>query len=162
MLAAFCSILCQDDLTLFLKCWGLGSGENSSIRPVVTDFQSTSCAIWDTSAFSSCFPFPMRAQWTVDGSTEGPDASLSPSSSCPCITYKTMLPPISLELKKLFDDETSSRTKKKKLHPFFIPAWSNCSIMGVLESIPAVIGWEAGYTLDKSPVHHRATQRQLC
>ena len=29
-----------------------------------------------------------------------------------------------------------------------------------VEPIPAVIGWEAGYTLDKSPVHHRTTQRQ--
>jgi len=29
-----------------------------------------------------------------------------------------------------------------------------------LEPIPAVIGREAGYTLDRSPVHHRATQRQ--
>jgi len=31
---------------------------------------------------------------------------------------------------------------------------------GGLEPIPAVIGREAGYTLDRSPVYHRATQRQ--
>ena len=31
---------------------------------------------------------------------------------------------------------------------------------GGLEPIPAVLGWEAGYTLDRSLVHHRATQRQ--
>ena len=31
---------------------------------------------------------------------------------------------------------------------------------GRLEPIPAVIGREAGYTLGRSPVHHRATQRQ--
>jgi len=31
---------------------------------------------------------------------------------------------------------------------------------GGLEPIPAVIGREAGYTLDRSQVHHRATQRQ--
>ena len=29
-----------------------------------------------------------------------------------------------------------------------------------LESIPAVIGWEAGYTLDRLIVHNRTTQRQ--
>ena len=28
-------------------------------------------------------------------------------------------------------------------------------------SVPAVIGQEAGYTLDRSPVHHWATQRQM-
>jgi len=33
--------------------------------------------------------------------------------------------------------------------------------VGGLESAPAVIGQEAGYTLDRSPVHHRATQRQM-
>jgi len=32
--------------------------------------------------------------------------------------------------------------------------------VGGLEPIPAVIGREAGYTLDRSPVHHRAIQRQ--
>ena len=31
---------------------------------------------------------------------------------------------------------------------------------GGLEPIPAVIGRKAGRTLDRSPVHHRATQRQ--
>ena len=31
-------------------------------------------------------------------------------------------------------------------------------VAGGLESIPAVIGREAGYTLDRSPVHHRDTQ----
>ena len=31
---------------------------------------------------------------------------------------------------------------------------------GGVEPIPAVIGREAGYTLHRSPVHHRATQRQ--
>ena len=34
------------------------------------------------------------------------------------------------------------------------------ALPGGLEPIPAVIGREAGYTLDRSPVHHRATQRQ--
>jgi len=30
-----------------------------------------------------------------------------------------------------------------------------------LEPIPAIIGREAGYTLNRLPVHHRATQRQM-
>ena len=39
--------------------------------------------------------------------------------------------------------------------------WLN-PIQGIrgLETIPAIIGREAGYTLDRSPVHHSATQRQ--
>ena len=41
-----------------------------------------------------------------------------------------------------------------------IPASSIGRVVGGLEPIPAVIGREAGYTLDRSPVHHRATQRQ--
>ena len=32
-------------------------------------------------------------------------------------------------------------------------------VRGLLEPIPAVIGWEAGYTLDRSPVHHRDTEQ---
>ena len=34
-------------------------------------------------------------------------------------------------------------------------------VAGGLEPIPVVIGREVGYTLDRSPVHHRATQRQM-
>jgi len=30
-------------------------------------------------------------------------------------------------------------------------------VAGGLEPIPAIIGRKAGYTLDRSPVHHRAT-----
>ena len=33
--------------------------------------------------------------------------------------------------------------------------------MGGLEPVPVVIGREVGYTLERSPVHHRATQRQM-
>ena len=33
-------------------------------------------------------------------------------------------------------------------------------VTGELEPIPAVIGREAGYILDRLPVHHRATERQ--
>jgi len=42
------------------------------------------------------------------------------------------------------------------IHPFSIPAQSNCGGAGAYLSDHR----EAGYTLDRSPVHHRATQRQ--
>ena len=45
------------------------------------------------------------------------------------------------------------------IHPFSIPASSVARVVGGLEPIPAVIGREAGYTLDRSPVHHRATRQ---
>lgn len=60
-----------------------------SIRPVATNFQSSSCVMWHISAFltflkngfvTAIFPlrlFLMRLQWAVDESTEGPDFSLS-------------------------------------------------------------------------------------
>jgi len=44
----------------------------------------------------------------------------------------------------------------KIIHPFSIPD----NPIKWLEPIPAAIGREAGYTLDRSPVHHRATQKQ--
>ena len=43
------------------------------------------------------------------------------------------------------------------IHPPSKPAKSNSRRM---EPIPAVIGREAGFTLDGSPVHHRTTRRQ--
>ena len=58
-------------------------------------------------------------------------------------------------------------TNKKKmqlffyLHPsihFLYPLNLSVGSWGGLEPIPAVIGREAGYTLYRSPVHHRSTQ----
>jgi len=43
---------------------------------------------------------------------------------------------------------------------FLYPLNPSVGSRGGLEPIPAVIGREAGYTLDRSPVHHRDTQRQ--
>ena len=37
------------------------------------------------------------------------------------------------------------------IHPFCLPVYL------ILEPIPAVIGQEAGYTLNRSSVYHRAT-----
>jgi len=48
---------------------------------------------------------------------------------------------------------------KRDYHPFIHPfstAQSFGRVAGGLEPIPAVFGREAGYTLDRSPVHHRA------
>ena len=47
------------------------------------------------------------------------------------------------------------------IHPsIFYTCFIQLRVVGGLEPIPAVTGWEAGYTLDRSPGHHRATQRQ--
>ena len=46
------------------------------------------------------------------------------------------------------------------IHPFSIPAYSISRVAVGLEPIPAVVRREVGYTLDRSPVHHRARQRQ--
>jgi len=43
---------------------------------------------------------------------------------------------------------------------FLYPLNLSVGSWGGLEPIPAAIGREAGYTLDRSSVHHRATQRQ--
>jgi len=43
-------------------------------------------------------------------------------------------------------------------HPFSIAILSPKG----LESIPADIGWEVGYTLDKLPAHHRAYKQRPC
>ena len=48
----------------------------------------------------------------------------------------------------------------RNIHPFSIPAYSNCRVAGGLEAIPGVIGREARYSLDRSPIHHRVTQRR--
>ena len=48
---------------------------------------------------------------------------------------------------------------KIPIQPFSIPFYSQLG-HGGLEPIPANFGREAGYTLDRSPVHRRATQRQ--
>ena len=40
MLAAFCSALCQDDPTLLQYCWGLGSGEDSSLHKTCSHWLS--------------------------------------------------------------------------------------------------------------------------
>lgn len=59
------------------------------LRPIDNNFQSTSCIIWHTSAFSAClpslrmsswhpcfhWPFLMRFWWTVDRWTESSSAS---------------------------------------------------------------------------------------
>ena len=43
-------------------------------------------------------------------------------------------------------------------HPYvFCTGLIQFRVAGGLELIPAVIGWEAGYTLDMSSVHHRDT-----
>ena len=44
------------------------------------------------------------------------------------------------------------------IHPFSILAYSNLEVTGGLKPISAVIGREAGYTLDRTPVHHRAIE----
>jgi len=47
------------------------------------------------------------------------------------------------------------------LHPsVFHTCFIQFRVAGGLEPTPAVTGREAGYSLDRSPVHHRATQRQ--
>ena len=52
--------------TCFLKIRFVKVNSNwihPSIRPVAPDFQSTSCVIWHSSAFSSCFPSWRLASW---------------------------------------------------------------------------------------------------
>ena len=48
---------------------------------------------------------------------------------------------------------------RTSIHPFSVPFYPQ-SGHGGLEPIPANSGCEAEYTLDRSPVHRRATQRQ--
>ena len=55
---------------------------------------------------------------------------------------------------------TSSKDKKLASASFFTFLYVHLKGGGGLEAIPAVIRREAGYTLDRSPIHHRATQRQ--
>lgn len=49
------------------------------------------------------------------------------------------------------------KSYSKHIHPSSTPASSCSQGRRDLESIPAVIGWRQGYTMDKSAVHHRAT-----
>lgn len=57
---------------LFYTYWWWFESE----RPVITNFQSISCVICHNSTFYHSFL--TRLQWTIDGTTEGPDVSLRP------------------------------------------------------------------------------------
>ena len=50
------------------------------------------------------------------------------------------------------------RNVHPSIHPSFYTRLIQFRVLGGLEPIPAVIRREAGFTLDRSPVHHRATQ----
>lgn len=53
-------------------------------------------------------------------------------------------------------ERSDLKSYSKHIHPSSTPASSCSQGRRDLESVPAVIGWQQGYTPDKSAVHHRA------
>jgi len=88
---------------------------------------------------------PTHTQGEHANSTQkGPSRELNLEPSCCEATLLTTTPPCS---------------PPQGIYPsiHFLYRQSVGRVVGGLEPIPAIIGRKAGYTLDRSPVHHRAT-----